>query len=54
MCSITVKLSEYVSGLKSIFGQQWHFKEEKNIFTLCMKHICMARIRIRDLHSATQ
>jgi hypothetical protein len=25
MCSITVKLSEYVSGLKSIFGQQWHF-----------------------------
>jgi hypothetical protein len=26
MCSITVKLSEYVSGLNSIFGQQCHFK----------------------------
>jgi hypothetical protein len=29
MCSITVKLSEYVLGLKSIFGQQWHFKSAK-------------------------
>jgi hypothetical protein len=27
MFSITVKLSEYVSGLKSIFGQPWHFNE---------------------------
>jgi hypothetical protein len=32
MCSITVKLSEYVSGLKSIFGQQWHFNP-------CTQHV---------------
>jgi hypothetical protein len=32
MCSITVKLSEYVSGLKSIFGQQWHFKNGKGFW----------------------